>query len=103
MRKFGHCYPYPIGRGVTRIVESGPLGTTVRIHDRTEYTLAEARHVCHLVNGTHDPLLTIKVREGDEWDPVNRQGRRRNGRREFRFFSTDSGYNPRRLGLAPLP
>lgn len=89
MRERGYCYPYPVGRMDTKIVESGPLGTTVRMHDRPDYTLDEARLVCRWVNGFDQPLETMKERKYDIWDPLYRH---------------HAGWGwPQRQGLAPLP
>lgn len=76
MRQRGYCYPYSPSTGVPRIVESGPLGTTVRVHDRPNYTKDQAREVCAWVNGIERPLETMVDRVYDPFDPERRQMRR---------------------------
>lgn len=87
MRERGYCYP---SLGSTQIVECGPLGTVVKVHNRSGYTLDETRQTCRWVNGFESPLVTMKSREYDPWDPRNRQRAR-------------GGWDTQRIGLTPLP
>lgn len=75
MKQRGFCYPYPGNAGV-QIVESGPLGTVPRVHERHQYTLDEARQVAGWINGQDRGLETMTVREYDPHDPGRYWGQR---------------------------
>jgi len=41
-----------------------------RLHDRADYTVAEARLTADWLNGMDCPLATMVTRESDPWDPL---------------------------------